>query len=219
MAEAAFSVRFQQDVLTFNNKTQLTANLFAASTGHRLVITFPNSKNIILTLSPESVPLVGNDYLTADLNVEYPEANVEFSISEIGEYIASHPSVQTYPLKDSTGENTSIDTDVFPDGEYIITFSFVSAGQTYTLTKRMFNHDGLDRKILDKIDPSAGYYTQYQGSKEEHFAIDQLVKILFLREALLIDYSKGYTAEANLKLSIIHKYLRTCPVFKCNCAA
>lgn len=204
--------------LRFNGGTMYLQNGFLLPDGHyndfvsiSFEATLPTGHKI--TLNNDTVPLDSVEFSPSFVK-SAPFEGVPIKLDILNALVGEGEDVVTL-----NNVRTALPMDAFPDGTYLATLSLdIGSRGTYTDSIKIFNIANLDQSISAKIDPTAGYYTQYKNSKEERQALDALVKILTLREGLILDFTNGYDSSALVKLSVLNKLVRNCPVFRCSCA-
>lgn len=210
MSGINFSVRFDLDTIYLKNNSILPDGYYNDLEALELEIKVPTGE--LIKIGPATASLLNVSHFSIIFNKQVPYQELPISLVDILENNSAGRKVLT-----KNGEPAVLTT--FPDGTYEATLKLdIGSKGTYSSGIKFYSLSQVDRIIATRVDPSAGFYTIYKGSPEEKRALDAVVKILALRESLIIDFTNGFETTADAKLGVLRKYARICPVFKCDCA-
>lgn len=181
-------------------------------TGSKLTITFPEGEK--LTLSPTAGLSLISESLHTPFKASDPAADTIITCENIAQAHNSNPSSGVFKKNDV---RVPFSYTEFPDGIYTAELEFTILPDTYAGEIKVLNTDNIQRKLLAKIDPSAGYYTQYRGTREEGTAMNWVNELLVILNSANLDFSYGNYESTKHKLEMLRKLLKVCPVFKCSC--
>ncbi|HAH23884.1 MAG TPA: hypothetical protein DCL77_09015 [Prolixibacteraceae bacterium] len=175
-----------------------------------LNITFPLGEQLLLSegsgLSVYSQSLV-KPFLEADFDKE-----TIISCANIASVVNGNPQSAVFTIN---GSYSPFNYLTFPDGVYIARIDFNVFPDNYIGETIVLNTDNVYRKILEKIDPSAGFYTQFRASESEKRSMELVSELLIHLEAVKLDFAYGYLENVKMKLGVINKLLKLYPIFKC----
>lgn len=208
MSGINFLIRFDGGTLYLKNN--FSAGSYSSLTGISFQVTCPTGH--VIRLEEGTVSLLDGNVFTPAFDKQNPFAEIPLSVTELN-------ALAHYGVVSLNGSNEPLPFREFPDGLYQAQLTLsMEAREDVSDSQQFFSLAVIDKAISMKIDPSAGYYSQYANSAEEKRALNALVKILIVREGIIADFRGSFESSALQKLGILQKYVRECPVFKCTCA-
>lgn len=176
-----------------------------------LEITFPDQS--VLVLSTDTGLDLSSEKLEIPFDASNPHKDVVITCQNIQDAISLNPTSGIFLIQDTPSK---FPYKEFPDGVYHAKLSFDLLPDFYAGAVVCLNTDSTERRILEKIDPSAGFYTQYKQSEEERKTLEKVSELLMILEAIRLDFGKGFYESVKMKLSVMDKLIKLCPVFKCS---